>query len=354
MPDQSTSAVSCVAYRKCLRHLLAGEVAYLGRRADIGPAGDLITHAGNGHLANFIGETVKNFLRGGVLYLAHYLMDLKDLSHIYTVIAPRGDHQRIAANISHRSLHLAHRLLHVGRLFLQDVGTFVDAILGGLTDNRLGKIRTGHVDYNSRDSLAQSATNGSEGIALAGGFAAGLPGGDYFGSFGIDQPVVYGDHGFILILAGGDSTNDTADNAAAADVSLLVVATEDDNVAGEHRVSSGNLTHPGAASLLHAIAGVEVLLLHQSIDFGALHHHHVVGIRDALDQHGANPLADVLLRAEDRLHGGHDCRVIEFVHDHALLLSPKLACRGSRGGRRRHDYRSGLGSWWRGRGRGGR
>ena len=214
----------------------------------------------------------------------------------------------MAPSYSHIRFHFARGLLHVGRLSAEDV------------------------DLRSHHAFAQRSRNGSEALALARGFAARFAGRDYFGSLRVNQTVVDRHHRLVFLFGGADRADAASDDASAAHLHLLVVAAENDNVASQQRVGAGNAADARAGALLHPVAGVAILLGLQRVDLGALDHDQFALLRDSLDQHGANALADILIGAEDLLHGGRDRRVIEFVdHDSLLLALGYGSIRGSSG-----------------------
>src|SRR6185369_6308545 len=102
----------------------------------------------------------------------------------------------------------------------------------------------------------------------------------------------------------------TANNPAALDALLLIVAAKDHDVAGEEGVGPGDLAYACTATLLHAVAGVEILLLDQVVHLGPLDYDNLVGLGQTGHQHCADALADVLLGAEHSLHRGHDSGIV--------------------------------------------
>ena len=76
--------------------------------------------------------------------------------------------------------------------------------------------------------------------------------------------------------------------AAAAD--FAVIAAEYHDVAHQREIRAANLADARARALLHAIAGVEILLLHDVCDLAALDHGELAILRDARGQHGLDAL----------------------------------------------------------------
>src|SRR5262249_36587239 len=157
-------------------------------------------------------------------------------------------------------------------------------------------------DLDAAHALAQHTADRPERVALACRFAASFARRDNFRSLGVDQTVSDRDDRFVFVLARRDTADHAPGDAAAFDAGLLVIASEDDHIAGKQRIRSRDLADARAAALLHAIPGVEVLLLDQGVHLRALDDYDIVRFGDALHQHRANAFADVLLRVEHCLH----------------------------------------------------
>ncbi len=99
-----------------------------------------------------------------------------------------------------------------------------------------------------------------------------------------------------------------------------VIAAEHHDVAHQRQVRALDLAHARAGAFFHAIAGVEILLMHHFVHFAALHHGEAAILHDALGHHGLDALADVHLGAEDGLHRCHYGGIIERIDGHRLLL----------------------------------
>src|SRR5262249_14295774 len=125
------------------------------------------------------------------------------------------------------------------------------------------------------------------------GFAARLAAGHHFAGFGIHQTVIEDNHGFVRSLVSTCRAATACGKDATARADAPVIPAEHNDVAQQSKVGAANLADARAGSLLYAIAGREILLLHDVLNFAALNHGIFAVLRDALHHHGLDALADV-------------------------------------------------------------
>src|SRR5262249_2205826 len=160
-------------------------------------------------------------------------------------------------------------------------------------------------------TFAQDTPDARQSVAFADGLSARFAGCDDLRRLGIHEAIVDHHNRLILAFAAGNAADDPAGNTASADVGLFVVAPEAHDVASEQRIRAGNLADARTFALLDAVARVKILLLKKLIHLRALDDDDLAILGNPGDQHRANAFADVLLRAENRLNGSHDRRVIK-------------------------------------------